>query len=174
MLSVAGVLGPALYILGGVDLVRNGEQAWRREYLNEVWRYSPAEGWVRRANLPRPTGAAPSPAGVGDGRLYLFGGDDGMLASQAMELKDRHPGFSRSIVVYNPATDRWTEGGCLPLNPGPQPDTKPEAGVWPPVTTSLVTWKDRWVIPSGEVRPGVRTRNVISFTIPVSLSEKTP
>jgi N-acetylneuraminate epimerase len=51
---------------------------------------------------------------------------------------------------------------------------QPEAGVWPPVTTALVTWKSRWILPSGEVRPGVRTRNVIQIPIPDMRSPSSP
>ena len=51
--------------------------------------------------------------------------------------------------------------GCLPIVRNPNPETNPNASTWAPVTTPLVIWEDKIVIPQGEARPGVRTNRVL-------------
>ena len=51
------------------------------------------------------------------------------------------------MLAYDPKSDRWEN-----LDDGP----------FALVTTTTVMWKNRIVIPSGEVKPGVRSREVWS------------
>jgi SSS family transporter len=68
------------------------------------------------------------------------------INGQGME----HPGFPASILSYNIVTDQWTEVGRLPL-----------AGTFAPVTTPVVFWDDKVIIPTGEIKPGVRSPQVL-------------
>jgi SSS family transporter len=68
------------------------------------------------------------------------------INGQGME----HPGFPASILSYNIATDQWTEAGSLPI-----------AGTFAPVTTPVVFWDDKVIIPTGEIKPGVRSPQVL-------------
>ncbi|HBF17397.1 MAG TPA: hypothetical protein DDW37_07160, partial [Verrucomicrobiales bacterium] len=68
------------------------------------------------------------------------------INGQGME----HPGFPPSILSYNTVTDRWAEAGSLPL-----------AETFAPVTTPVVFWDDKVIIPTGEIKPGVRSPQVL-------------
>jgi len=71
---------------------------------------------------------------------------------------DAHPGFPRSILAYDRVTDTWAESGSIPSSIG-GPET-----VWAPVTTPVVFWKDRIIVPTGEIKPGVRSPQVLVAT----------
>ena len=63
------------------------------------------------------------------------------------EPKEKHPGFPRSILVFDVKTQTWSELGEVPFSL---------------VTTNAVRWRDQIVIPGGEARPGVRSPQVWS------------
>lgn len=143
MLAVSGTDGNSFYLFSGTELV-NGQ----RVYLDDAYRFTPGEGWTVLPALPHAVVAAPSPAAyLPQQGFFIFGGDDGVLAPRAAELKDAHPGFSTKILHYNLENERWTQPGAV-KNPAP-------------VTTSMVEWKGGYLLPGGEVRPGVRTNQVL-------------
>ena len=147
MLSVAGAQGGAFYLFSGVALI-NGD----REYLKDAYRYYPEKGWEKIADLPASVAAAPTPAyASGQSSLQIFGGDDGKLAASAAVLKEKHPGFSNRILNYNTLTNTWTSDGKA-------------FTTQPPVTTTLTIWNGNVIIPGGEIRPAVRTPNVLIAT----------
>ena len=53
---------------------------------------------------------------------------------------------------------------------GPDPVDRPEQGILSPVTTATVPWRGGFVLPSGEVRPGVRTPRVM-WAEPITVVE---
>lgn len=142
MLAAVGRSGNSFYVLGGAALRAGPEGKPVREWLREAWRYTPGQGWTRLADLPRAAVAAPSPAPVFAGQLLVLGGDDG---TQVNTPPADHRGFRRDILAYDPKADRWETRGELPFAH---------------VTTSLVEWRNLWVVPSGEIRPGVRSPEV--------------
>ena len=157
MLSVAGAQGSAFYLFSGVEQINS-----QRNYLKDAYKYEPEKGWVRIADLPSPVAAAPGPAYPnGDAELWIFGGDDGQLAAKAASLKNNHPGFSTGILVYNSITDTWKQEGSIFTDIKENASSDPNASTWAPVTTPLVIWNSRIVLPSGEVRPAVRTPRVL-------------
>jgi len=94
--------------------------------------------------LPHPTVAAPTPAAaLGKAQILAFGGDDGSNAG-FHPVKD-HPGFARRVLAYHTGSNQWTEAG---------------EGEAAHVTTTMSAWRGGFVIPSGEVRPGVRSPEV--------------
>ncbi|MBN9122927.1 MAG: galactose oxidase, partial [Planctomycetes bacterium] len=105
-------------------------------------RYDPDTGWKRVADLPGPLAAGPSPAPADATGFYVLGGDDG---SQIGATPDKHRGFSKTVLRYDPKAGRWAEVGTLTA---------------PRVTVPCVRWNDSWVVPSGEIRPGVRSPEV--------------
>jgi N-acetylneuraminic acid mutarotase len=148
ILAVAAARGRSVYLFSGAELVVGEDGGTERRYLTDAYRYDVGIGWARVADLPRPAVAAPSPAMVlGAGRILLFGGDDGANAGKALELKDEHPGFPRSILAYDPQADAWSAAGEMPAGH---------------VTTPLVYWRGMHVLPSGEIRPGVRSPKVLA------------
>lgn len=92
----------------------------------------------------RPAGAATAIAD-GHNRVMLFGGATGRFIT--LDISQR-PLFPTEVLSYRTDTDHWLIAGRMPV------------GV---VTTSAVRWRDRIVVPSGEIRPGVRTNRVQAF-----------
>jgi N-acetylneuraminic acid mutarotase len=149
LLATAAAHNGVFYLLGGVGLAPNAADGKSsRVHLREALRYRPGEGWTRLADLPKPSVAAPSPAPVVDGRILLLAGDDGSRAG--FTPLDQHPGFPKSILAYDPAHNRWSESGEVPA---------------PRATVPCVEWRGMFVVPSGEVRPGVRSPEVWSLRV---------
>jgi N-acetylneuraminic acid mutarotase len=55
------------------------------------------------------------------------------------------------VLLYNTLTDSWKTIGNIPF------DT--------PVTTTAVKWGNDVIIPSGEIKAGVRSPNILSVKI---------
>jgi N-acetylneuraminate epimerase len=142
LLPVAAIHGGVFYLFGGAALDPGSSKTVRR-YLRDCWRYSPADGWHRIADLPAPTVAAASPAPFVKGHLWVLAGDDGSLTGFAPVAA--HPGFPGAMYAYDPGTDLWHSGGRVPA---------------PRVTLPCVEWGEDFVLPSGEIRPGVRSPEV--------------
>jgi len=160
MLSVAGNHKEAFYLFSGAQLKEG-----KREYLKDAFKYVPGKGWIEIANLPTPVVAAPSTAYTSENSLLIFGGDDGKLAATAAELKEKHPGFSDKILSYNPILDCWNIAGTIATNKKSDAESNPNASTWAPVTTPLVVWNGKVILPGGEVRPATRTPHVLQATI---------
>src|SRR5215475_2572816 len=148
ILPVVAAQGGAIFVISGAELLAGAGGKVSRRYLNDGWRYSPGpdnKGWRRIAEAPRPVVAAPaieeSPA-----RILVFGGDDGANADRVFELKDNHPGFSRDILAYDTAADKWSKAGEMPISL---------------VTTSAVKRSGAIIITGGEDRPGHRSARVL-------------
>ncbi|MFO0808250.1 MAG: hypothetical protein U0746_06480 [Gemmataceae bacterium] len=146
MLAVAAAFDGAFWLIGGVDLFAGASGKAERRYLSDAFRYDPSRGWTRVAGLPRPVTAAPSPALASAKGILVLGGDDG---SQVGQAPDRHRGFTKVVLRYDASTNRWNDAGELPA---------------PRVTVPCVRWGASWVVPSGEMRPGVRSPEVWAFT----------
>ena len=144
ILATAGAHEGSLYVFGGAALHPGPDGKPVREWLRDAWRYTPGKGWKRLADLPRVAVAAPSPAPVVNGRLLILGGDDG---SQVNAQPTEHKGFRHDVLAYDPKMDRWESMSDAPFAH---------------VTTTAVMWKQRVVIPSGEVKPGIRSPEVWS------------
>jgi N-acetylneuraminic acid mutarotase len=141
MLSVAAAQGGAFYLFSGVSLSAAPDGGPQRAYLKDAYGYQPNKGWARLADLPYPVAAAPTPAAAfGKSEIVIFGGDDGSKAG--FQPVQAHPGFSRRVLTFHTDSNQWTEAG--------------EGGA-AHVTTAMTAWRGGFVVPSGEVRPGVRS-----------------
>jgi N-acetylneuraminate epimerase len=148
ILPVAAAQGGSFFIVSGASLTPDAAGKPVRAYLKDAWRYQPGKGWSSIADIPRAAVAAPTPAPVSGENLFLIaGGDDGSLAG--IKPGSPHPGFPRSVVAYDLSTNSWN---ALPDIP---------AGFSPPVTTPTTVWGKHSVIASGEVRPGIRSPQMI-------------
>ena len=142
ILPVAASLKNDFYLFGGAALEpTNGKMA--RVYLQDAWRYEPKQGWQRLADLPKPCVAGPTPAPEVDESFLLVGGDDG--SHVGFQPVEKHPGFAREMLAYNVSTGHWRTNGTVPA---------------PRATLPTVFWQNRFVIPSGEMRPGVRSPEI--------------
>ncbi|MSQ97137.1 MAG: galactose oxidase [Gemmataceae bacterium] len=146
MLAVAAGHDGAFWLVGGADLVVGKGEKIERRYLKDAYRYDPGKGWKRVADLPHAIVAAPSPAPTDAAGIYVLGGDDG---SQVGVGPDKHRGFSKKVLRYDSKIEKWVEAGELSA---------------PRVTVPCVLWNTSWVVPSGEVRPGVRSPEVWNVT----------
>lgn len=141
MLAVAGVDDKSVYLFSGAHLKEG-----TREYLSDSYRYTEDKRWEKLSDLPRSAVAAPTPAYMdGNSNLLVFGGDDGSFVKIDPQ-KEQHPGFTKSVLSYNSDGDEWKE---IAEQIGDAP-----------VTTSLVVWNNKVIIPGGEIRPAVRTTQV--------------
>ena len=146
ILAAAGSHDGAFYVFGGASLDAKADKKIARTWLRDAWSYRPGAGWKRLADLPKPLAAAPSPAPFVNGKFLLLAGDDGSLAG--FTPIEKHPGFPRTILAYDPARDRWSEAGEVPAARA---------------TVPCVGWRGAFIIPSGEVRPGVRSPEIWSL-----------
>ena len=140
--------GKSFYMISGLRKVEDGNGKPALEYLKDAYRYdTPTDGstggWQRIADLPRANAAAASPAPVIDGHVLLLGnGADG--ANLDLPVSER-PGFGKQLLRYDIAADHWESAGTAPVG---------RAAV------TAVKWNDLWVLPTGEVRPMVRSPQI--------------
>ena len=138
----------AIYVISG-----RREESGQVEFLTDVWEFTPAtDQWRRRRDAPRCVMAGAG-IGVGQSHIFVLGGADGSLFFKANELKDDHPGFPKEALAYHTITDTWVSAGPIPGSH---------------VTTIAVEWGGAIIVPSGEVRPRVRSPKVWSVrpTVP--------
>jgi SSS family solute:Na+ symporter len=169
------------------------EPGKRTQILSDAYAFNPASrSWRTLAKIGGDAGAsvmAGMAAPGGSDEVLVFGGDRGDLfleleahdfaieASRAKlgsatpgertilerHIEDRlaakrkiygnHPGFGREVFAYDTLRDAWR--------------VVTRSTVEPQVTTFAVRWGDAIVIPSGEIRPGVRTPKIVR-AVPVS------
>ncbi len=135
-----------LYLIGG--RYQDGELV---KFLPDCWEYNPKQAtWRERSPLPQPLAAGAGIA-LGQSHILVLSGDSGSLFTRTDELKDTHPGFPKKTFAYHTITDTWTEMGASPQNQ---------------VTTQAVEFDGAVVLPTGEIRPRVRTPQVWRITVP--------
>ena len=159
------------------------------QFLTDGYKYDPDAGnWMRIAdvgtnlsnNEPVCVMAAPGVA-IGANYVAIFGGASGDLFRQVEQdmprqiqqieeagrsaeaealtaekwaLYEKHTGFSREILVYHTITNTWAKAGKFPESV----IVGRKAGSH--VTAAAVRWGEHIIIPSGEVRPGVRSPKI--------------
>lgn len=164
----------AFYLFSG----RNFGPERPTEILSDGYVYNPRlDRWEK---LDTPQGPQfPVMAGSamvsGENHILIIGGDDGSLMKRQIALQQEldslrltggnsatidslnnkilnhlntHPGFSRDVLFYHTITNTIIKSGEIPFAV--------------PVTTNLVKTGARFFLTSGEVRPGVRTPEIIS------------
>jgi N-acetylneuraminate epimerase len=134
--------------------------------------------WESRANLSDGVNTINFSAGagvaVGSHSIILVGGDSGTvfhkietylaqiahtnsaeekarLAAEKNLLNTNHDGFYKGILLYDTLTDTWSKIGELPFLAH--------------VTTTATLWNDTIVLSNGEIKPGIRTPDVMLGTV---------
>jgi N-acetylneuraminic acid mutarotase len=148
ILSTAAAVRGDLIVVGGCSLKPDDTGKAARTYLTDAWRFT-GTAWKRLADLPRAATAAASPAPVSGDSCYIISGDDGSQAG--LPSPASHRGFTPEILRYDGAANQWSSAGKL--------------DVPPPVTLPTAPWKTGVILFNGEVRPGVRTPDVIHFSM---------
>lgn len=147
ILATSAVVDDSFYIMAGCSLSTDPAGKPVRNYLRDAWKFS-AGRWSRVADLPHPLVAAASPAPVSGRSIFLVSGDDGSQVN--LVSRDDHNGFSKEVLRYDAGNDTWSSVG--------------ELNVPPPVTVAVAAWKNAFIFFNGEVKPGVRTPQVFSFS----------
>lgn len=130
----------SIYVIGG-----RREENDETQFLSDVWQYIPqTNSWKQRRSAPRVVMAGEA-IGIGQSHIYVLGSADESNFYRVDELKNDHPGFPRDVLVYHTITDTWVKAKKSPESL---------------VTTTAVKWGDSIVLPSGEVRPRVRSPHV--------------
>lgn len=163
----SGKKGDKVYLCGGRKKNSNGIST----LYNNVFVYDVASNrWEEKKAMPYVLSAG---TGImhNEKNILLFGGDKGivfnktekliaaikaetdpvkkqLLTEEKNKLQAEHPGFSKEVLLYNIKNDKWEIIGTIPFNT--------------PVTTTAIKLKSCVFIPSGEIRAGVRTPNILS------------
>ena len=159
-----------IYLMGGRAKQKNGIS----DFSSDVYSFDiHLKRWDKKKSLPYPISAGTG-AVVTEKYILLFGGDRGeqfnkverTISSINLEkdelrkenlitiknkLLESHPGFSNEILLYNTQKNVWVSNGFIPFNTS--------------VTTNVVQWGDEIIIPSGEIKAGVRTPIIVSAKI---------
>jgi dienelactone hydrolase len=162
--AVAAGVGDSFFLFSGMRKVRNSlvdsAAGSTTNLLRDAYRYTvtgaAGDGhWHRIASPPRGAAGAASPAPSIDGAGFLLiGGWDAeavRLGNRGTALLAEHPGVNRSCFAYDITTDTWSAVA-------PFPDV--EMGR---VTIPTTLWGRRWILASGERRPGVRSPRVFGI-----------
>jgi SSS family transporter len=152
-----------LFLVSGESPRWNDDGSPRLEdfqYLTDGYRFTPQSStWTRIADLPvlqdareidgkeqfvddRWPVAAATAMDVGQSHILVFSGSTGRYVTGPLESR---PLFPTNVLAYHTITDTWTRAGTMPIAV---------------VTTTATRWRehnDLIVIPSGEIKPGVRT-----------------
>lgn len=163
-----------IYVIGGRK--RTGEVS---TFYSAVWKYKPSvQKWISEGDILSDGKALGLSAGtgiaVGSEHILLFGGDPGIffnrterlnndiekatgeeekqrLWKEKDEMLSNHPGFSKDILSFNTRSKKWEKIGTSTNEL--------------PVTTNAFQYDGKIILPLGEVRPGVRTPNVLGFEV---------
>lgn len=147
MLAVAGAHDRSFYLFSGAKLSAGPDGKAVREYLRDAWRFTPGQGWAQLPDLPRPAVAAASPAPVIDGTLAIFSGDDGTQVN--FTPVQQHPGFPTDVLCFDPGSNLWRH--------------LRDTNAFSRATVTTVIWNGQVIFPNGEVRPRVRTPDVLGL-----------
>jgi N-acetylneuraminic acid mutarotase len=142
--AVAGTDGELFYLFSGIRRIVNADGQPALEYLRDAYCFDPnTSQWTRLPDLPNANAAVASPAPLVAGGLLLLGrGADGDKVDGPM---DKRPGFSGDVLSFELASKKWESIGELPFGRAAVPSTQ---------------WHRGTVIASGEVGPGVRSKEV--------------
>lgn len=151
--AVAGAYNGDFYLFSGITMVEKDSGEWERKILIDAYSFKLGSGegsgsgkWIRLADMPRGTGAAPGPAILLQPAYFVItGGVDAEIAYYPDPAT--HPGFSRGGIAYHTETDTWTSIDSMQVGASR-------------VTAPSVNWDGQWVIISGEKKAGVRSPDV--------------
>jgi N-acetylneuraminate epimerase len=173
--SVAVIQNEKMYVIGGRTKTASGISDLHNTTLAFDLQ---KQTWETKANIcdGRQTTNFSAGAGVPVGNDYvlILGGDNGTtfhkietylsqiakanseeerskLIAEKNTLNTTHQGFYNDILLYNTHTNKWSKIGELPF--------------LAQVTTTATIWNDKVVLSNGEIKPGIRTPDVMLGTI---------
>lgn len=151
----------------------------KQDFLRDCYAYTPgkeaaeAGSWKRIADLPVGLSAAPQNAvPAGKSHLLLLGGVN--VDFLRKQIKDRpdlngqgfdHPGFPNKVRAYHSITDTWAEVDSIAIGDEKERRADSKEVNYAPVTVPVVIVGKEFLVPSGEVKPGIRSTQVLSGTV---------
>jgi N-acetylneuraminate epimerase len=177
-----GLSGKEIFIIGGRSKNASGisnlhNTTFAFDIENHQWKKcADISDGINTTNLSAAAGVA-----LGENKILITGGDNGKtfhliemliakireakipkekekLVSEKNNLSIYHNGFDRSLWLYDTSSDAWTKIGELPFPAH--------------VTTTDVKWGDDIVISNGEIKPGVRTPDIMIGEISYKMLKK--
>jgi N-acetylneuraminate epimerase len=145
ILPVLIASGSDVFLISGAELTGDPGPPAGRRFLTDAYRYSKQSRWQRLAPPPRPAQAAPGLEW--NGKLFVFGGNDGSYAPREFEVREHHPGFAKDVLAFNIAANQWSVAGQVPVSLA---------------TTAVALRQGEFVIPGGEDRPAHRSAAVLA------------
>lgn len=173
--SVSVIQNGKLYVIGGRTKTNSGISDLHNTTLAFDLK---KQVWETKANISdgKQTTCFSAGAGVavGNESILILGGDNGTtfhkietylsqiakatsdeekskLIAEKNILNTTHKGFYNDILQYNTHTNKWSKVGELPF--------------LAQVTTTATIWNDTVVLSNGEIKPGIRTPDVMLGTI---------
>jgi N-acetylneuraminic acid mutarotase len=160
---------PQVVVLGGRRKTASGVS----DISPSVYVYNLKEDkWEEKPSLPYPVSAG-SAVAAGNSTLFFLGGDRAetftrveetlaaivvaaetekpALINKKNKLLASHPGFSKEILRYDVESGKSVKAGLIPFPS--------------PVTTTALIHQGMIILPSGEIRAGVRTPAILTATI---------
>ena len=164
----------ALYLIGG-----RGQDSDGLYISSAIWEYLPAHGsWNRKTDMTLDGKISPmmhqAAVPFGSAHIIVIGGDDGNEFIRRLKLEERiktctresekdslkkelsraytdHKGFCNRIFAYHTITGTWTDitESEIPL----------------PVAAGATLIRDKIIIPSGEIHPGIRSNRILEITL---------
>lgn len=155
-----------LYLIGGRKKTTSGiSDLYASNYEYDI----AADKWNAKKSLPYAL-CAGTGAAFGDDYIVMFGGDKGetfhkaetiiskinagkdstikeQLIKEKIQIQSSHPGFSKEVLWYDIKNDEWIANGTIPFDV--------------PATTTAVKIADKVFIPSGEIKAGIRTPQIL-------------
>ncbi len=143
------------------------------DLYHDVYLYDISKNeWQQKASLPYSLSAGTG-VSINKDEMVIFGGDRGntfhevektiaaiknendeskkqSLILQKNNLLSTHPGFSKEILHYAISSGKWDTIGEIPFAT--------------PVTTTAVEWGSCILIPSGEIKAGVRSPHILQVS----------
>ncbi|MCV9934065.1 galactose oxidase [Flavobacterium sp. LS1R47] len=164
-----------IYIVGGRTKTASGIS----DLHNTTFAFNlKKQTWKSRATISNGENTTNFSAGagvaIGNEYILILGGDNGTtfhkietylsqiaqakseeekskLIAEKNLLNTTHKGFYNDVLLYNTLTDKWLKIGELPFLAH--------------VTTTATIWDDKIVLSNGEIKPGVRTPDVMLGTV---------
>lgn len=173
--SVSVIQNEKIYVIGGRTKTASGISDLHNTTLAFDLK---KQTWETKATIcnGKETTNFSAGAGVAVGNEYILilGGDNGTtfhkietflsqiakagseeekskLITEKNILNTTHQGFYNDILLYNTHTNKWSKIGALPF--------------LAQVTTTATIWNDKVVLSNGEIKPGIRTPDVMLGTI---------
>lgn len=165
--AIMAIQDGGVYLIGGRRKNSNGIS----DIFNTTYRYDlHTHKWALKEPLPYAVSAGTGLA-IGTHEIMFCSGDKGDVFSKGEELNvaisnttdalkketltsekkmlmNTHPGFTKEVLLYNTVSGRWKTITPFPMEG--------------PVTTTALLWNGTVIIPSGEIKAGVRTPVIIS------------